>query len=581
MIEVSSRPVAGLAVAVLALTTLVAGCGRPTHPSDLGAGPSIGTLTSALDPSATGPAPEVPGARHGGTITVYAETTPNTFDPTDDYYVDAEEISKLVFRTPTQFTMRDGRPVLVPDLTDLGTASADQLTWTFKLRPGARYADGGAVTAADLAYSIERSFAHDVYPDGPTYQMTYFAGGDSYKGPYTSGAAYAGVAVPDPGTLVIHLRQPFADLPFYLSFPLFTPIPKDKDTRQEYQNRPQATGPYQFDRYTPGVELTLKKNPYWTPATDPARHQYPDSWDFKWGGAKLKTQQQVLDSAGPDAAALDYETVDASLLPQLTGSRADQLVKGESPCTSVLNLDSRKIPLEVRKAVAKAYPADQLFTAEGENTYVAQPASTIMPPSVPGWAKYPPLPDLTGTGKGDPAAARAMLAAAGKLGFALSWYYDNSKPVPQQMNQIQAGAFTVAGFTVKAIGVSTAELRRKLSDYDAPVNIGQAPPAWCSDWPTGGSWFPVLFQSHSITDGTSWGMLADPALDAEIDQVGALPQEERNQRWMALDQKIMALYAVIPRFYNKLAILVGTKVGGAEGDATLAMPLLQNLYVKG
>ena len=28
-------------------------------------------------------------------------------------------------------------------------------------------------------------------------------------------------------------------------------------------------------------ELVLEKNPYWDPATDPARTQYPDGYDFK------------------------------------------------------------------------------------------------------------------------------------------------------------------------------------------------------------------------------------------------------------------------------------------------------------
>src|SRR5204862_4582475 len=121
----------------------------------------------------------------------------------------------------------------------------------------------------------------------------------------------------------------------------------------------------------------------------------------RWGGAQVKNQQQVLDSNGADADALDYENVDASLVPQLAGPKAGQLVRGGSPCTSVLNLDSRKIPPDVRKAIARAYPADQLYTAEGLNDLVAQPASTIMPPSTPGFRRYTPLRDLTGTGRGD------------------------------------------------------------------------------------------------------------------------------------------------------------------------------------
>ena len=44
-----------------------------------------------------------------------------------------------------------------------------------------------------------------------------------------------------------------------------------------------------FDKYTPGTELTLKRNPNWDPNTDPARHNYPDGFHFKWGQDTVKT----------------------------------------------------------------------------------------------------------------------------------------------------------------------------------------------------------------------------------------------------------------------------------------------------
>jgi peptide/nickel transport system substrate-binding protein len=573
----------GRILAALAAVTCLAvsGCGGSRNgapgPSTTG---GIARDQTAVDPNAKGPAPDVPGARKGGLITVYAQTTPNTFDPTNVYYSDANQIAKLLFRTPTQILIRNGNPVLVPDLTDLGTVSADKLTWTFKMRGPVKYADGTDVKVEDIAYAIKRSFAHDVFAYGPAYQLNYFKDGDTYKGPYAAGESYAGVQTPDASTLVIRLARPFQDLPFYMTFPLFTPIPKAKDSRQNYGNNPLATGPYQIDSFTPGSRLQLKRNPHWDPATDPARHQYADGFDFRWGQDDVKTQQQVLNSRGPDAAALNYASVDASLLPQLTGDKATQLVTGPSPCTITFQLDSRKIPLEVRKAIAKAWPADQLFRAEGLNEHVAEPAATILPPSVPGYTKYPSWPDLTSTGPGDPAGAKRMLEAAGKVGFELSWYYDNTTPVGQQLSQIRAEALAKAGFTVKPVGVSTAELRAKTSDYQAPVNMGQGPQGWCSDWPTGGGWFPVLFKAKAVADGQSLGMLADPAIDADIDAIGALPAEAATARWGELDRKLMGMYLVIPRYYTKMAIVVGTRIGGAGADSSLGQPNYLNLYVK-
>lgn len=133
---------------------------------------------------------------------------------------------------------------------------------------------------------------------------------------------------------------------------------------------------------------------------------------------------------------------------------------------------------------------------------------------------------------------------------------------------------------MKPIGIATAEVRQKTSDYDAPVNLGQAPAGWCSDWPTGGSWFPVLFETHSVVDGQSFGMLGDAALDKQIDAVAELPADQATAKWGELDKQIMGLYAVLPRYYSKIANVIGTAIGGAEADGTFGMPFFQNMFVK-
>jgi peptide/nickel transport system substrate-binding protein len=477
--------------------------------------------------------------------------------------------------------VRNGQPVLVPDLTDLGTVSADKLTWTFKMTGQYKYEDGTDVKVDDIAYAIKRSFAHDVFPNGPTYQLGYFKDGDKYKGPYADGDTYAGVETQGTDTLIIHLAKPFSDLPFYMTFPMFTPIPKAKDTKQDYKNRPLSTGPYMFDQYTAGTALTLKKNPNWDPNTDPVRHQYADAWSFKWGSERVSAQQKVLNSSGDDANALEYDEIDASLIPQVTGDKANQVVKGESPCLYTLNIDTRKITdINVRKAIAKALPWDAISKAAGNNDYTAEPASTFLPPGVPGYNKYTPYPDLTGTGAGDADGAKKLLTDAGKVGFQLSWYYDNTKPIAQQVSNIRSDALTKAGFKVKAIGVATADLRAKISDYSAPVNLAQGPRGWCSDWPTGSSWLPVLFETHSIADGISWGFLQDAALDKKIEDVAILPTDQATGKWAALDQEIMGQYVALPWYYTKMAVIQGTNVGGAVGDATMGMPFFPDMYLK-
>src|SRR5687768_16357224 len=91
--------------ATAAAALVLAGCSSPSENNqgsgNTDTGKKITTQANAMDPNAKGPAEELPGAKRGGTIEVQAQTTPNTFDPTDIYYVDSNEIGKLLFRTPT------------------------------------------------------------------------------------------------------------------------------------------------------------------------------------------------------------------------------------------------------------------------------------------------------------------------------------------------------------------------------------------------------------------------------------------------------------------------------------------------
>jgi peptide/nickel transport system substrate-binding protein len=566
----------------------VAACGSPSSSNNSGGGTAQqgSTQEKATDPTAVGPAKEVDGAKKGGTVTVLSDVTPDTFDPTNIYYVDGNQIGKLMYRALTQYRLdeKTGKPVLVPDLAaDLGTKSADGLTWTFKLKTGIKYSDGSPVKAEDYAYAIKRSFAHDLYDAGPTYQIQFFKDGEKYKGPYASGDNYSGVETPDDSTLVIHLAKKFDDLPFYAAFPMFTPIPKAKDTKKNYEQHPLATGPYQVASYTPGTELKLSKNPNWDPATDPVRHQYVDGWDFKFGQDLIKAQRQVLASSGPDANAMSYTNLDVSLLPEVKDE--SQLIKGDGPCTITLPMDTRKIPLDVRKLVAEAYPYDSWRKVAGLNPNDDPPASTILPRAVPGFEKYE-LPGLTGTGKGaeDPAVAadvKAKLHALGKDNFELSQYYSIDDKIATNVMSLRKQVFEKAGFKYKAIGVPKAKLRTYVGNQDAPVNLGKSPAGWCSDWPSGTSWFPVLFKSDAIALGNSIGQLSDPKLDADIDRVAAMEPNQQLKEWGKIDKQIMENYLpLLPLYYSASNFPIGKNLGHVVNDMTQGMPEFTSIYLK-
>ncbi|WP_328522717.1 ABC transporter substrate-binding protein [Kribbella sp. NBC_00359] len=579
-------------ITAVAATVMLAAaaCGSPSSNSGTtsgGQGNLGGAQKKATDPTAKGPAADVDGAKKGGTVTVLSDVTPDTFDPTNIYYVDGNQISKLMARTLTQYRLDgpDHTPVLVPDLAeDLGTKSEDGLTWTFKLKKGIKYMDGSPVKAEDFAYSIKRSFAHDLYDAGPAYQIQFFKDGDKYKGPYGSnGSNYSGVETPDENTLVIHLAKKFDDLPYFAAFPMFTPIPQAKDTQKNYEQHPMTTGPYKVDSYLPGTELKLSRNTNWDPATDPVRHQYVDSWDFKFAQDTIKAQRQVLASNGPDANTMNYSNLDVSLLPEVKDQ--SQLVKGPSPCNIMYTMDTRKIPLEVRKLIAKAYPYDSWRKVAGLNPTDDPPASTILPPAVPGFEKFE-LPGLNGTGPGaqNDAVAKEVkdeLAKLGKSNFELQWYYSIDDTISTHASQLRQQVFEKAGFKVRPIGVPKAKIRTFTGNQDAPVNIGKNPTGWCSDWPSASSWFPVLFRSDALALGNSVGQLQDKALDAKIDAITAKAPNDQLKEWSKIDKDILENYLpAIPLYYSATNSPIGTNIGHAINDPTQGMPEFTSIYLK-
>jgi peptide/nickel transport system substrate-binding protein len=577
-----TRVVAAAAVATMG----VAACGSPSA-NNAGGGQTSGGDTAkaaaAFLPDAKGPAPEIAGAKKGGTLIISYAAAPETMDPSANYYQDTNGILKLTNRSLTAFALRAGKTVLVPDLaTDLGQVSADKLTWTFKLKPGMKYEDGTPVVAGDIAYAAARSLAHEELPGGPTYQDEFLKGGDTYKGPYKDPAAkFAGAEAPDAQTVVFHLAKPMQSFPYFASFTQFSPIPKAKDNKDQYTNHPMATGPYMFKSYTKGEALTLVKNPNWDPASDAARHQFPDSIVFKFATDTVQVQNAILASNGADAATLNWDGVDATLVDQVKpgGPKEKQLVVGGGPCVSYFNLDTRKIPFDVRMAIAVAYPYDQINKATGQTPLSYSPASTISAPEIPGMTQYK-LPYATGAGKGDPVAAKALLTKAGKVGFEISYYYSSDRPTSAAANEVRKQALTDAGFVVKPIGMPRTEARKKIADPNAPVNTGQGPAGWCYDWPAGDSIIPPIMSSKVLLSGQSVGFLSDAKVDADINRIMGLKIEEQGVEWAKLDKDIMTrLLPCLPTTYSKENYLFGTKVHNVVNDVNIGLPDISGIWV--
>ncbi|MFC6704588.1 ABC transporter substrate-binding protein [Flexivirga alba] len=520
---------------------------------------------AASDAGLQGPAPAVPGAKKGGTLYLDDSSNPPTMDPSGIYYTDSGLIAaQYLFRALTQYKVVHGQQVLVPDLaTNVGTQSADGLTWTFKIKPGLKYSDGSPVKIEDFAYAIKRSFATEsVAADGTTYQMQYLKGGNTYKGPFKQPKAnFPGVTTQGNDTLVFHLTQKMPSFNYFASFPQFSPIPQSKDTKNDYQKHPLTTGPYEVSTYNIGQKLVLTRNPNWAPASDPVRHNYPDKIQVNFSISNLPSQQRILANSGIGADTINIGALDASLASQVTGAKKNQFVIGPGSCVMYVEMDDRKIPLDIRKAIAYAWPFNEIRKAGGLSNLAYQPATTFDAPSLQGYKKYPALPYAKGQGNGDPAKAKAMLKKANKLGFQLSYYYISDDPAKVAANNARKAGLEKAGFTVKDIPLAKAEYTKKIGEGNAPVNMGQGTPGWCYDWPTGDSVYPVLFNGAYIDQGGGVGMFKNAAVNAQMAKTSAMDPAKAAPKWAALDQELMTKYfPSLPDYYTMSTLTFGRNV---------------------
>jgi len=573
-------------LATAALMTLAA-CGGgsgngggPTSEETLGEGGNAG---SGKNPDAEAPREVPDGATEGGTFTVLTNQVPSTLDPTQAYYTDSTAIlSDLVTRSLTQYVYDEetNDMVLIPDMaTDLGRPNEDNTEWTFTLREGLKYEDGTDVKAEDVAYAIKRSFAIEELPDGPTYQTTFFLDGDKYKGPFQDGDDYAGVEV-NGMDITIKMRRPFSDMDYYASFPAFTAIPQEKDDPANYGKHPLATGPYKFADYKPGSSLTLEKNEHWDPNTDPGRIQTVDGWEFRFGEDSSKLENVIINDNGSAQTTLTYDNVTPAGYRAIQEDK-DRLVRGTSPCTYMWFLDMTKIKdMKVRQAIGYAFPYRSYWKASGEIEGVTRvPGTSILPPGTAGRVEYDPL-GIEGVNT-DPQRAKELLAEAGAEGYEIKFLFatDDALSVAGK-NEIVKG-LEEAGFKATPIASTQETIRTDRTDYDSPINVRSS--GWCSDWPSGGSWFPAqwageLVGLEGMPNPTN---LDDPKVNAEINRIlDELPPEEAAGAWGELDKMIgEEIYPSVNLGYSGTAMIHGSKVAGMANDNVRGMPTFGLMYI--
>jgi peptide/nickel transport system substrate-binding protein len=570
-------------MALVALA-LLAGCTKNTGDSG-GAGTTDGASaagTVTVVDNATGPAPAVAGAKPGGKITVYFLADFDHLDPAQNFIAQQQVATRLIYRGLTAFReYADGRRELVGDLaTNTGVTTDGGKTWTYTLRDGITYEDGRPITSQDIAYGIARSFS-PALPNGAKYIQQWLVNdikyNATYKGPYDGGAQMPpNVETPDAKTIVFKFAVAHPDMPYAGTLATSTPVPKDKDTKVDYDNRPFASGPYKIAAYERGQRLVFVKNDKWNPTSDPIRHQYPDTIQFVFNPNGALLSERVLADQGEDAAAVLWAAVTPDVLPRVMNDSAARArtVRGPSIYVWYLAINNLRVPdLTVRQALNFGFDRAGFVKLYGAD--YGDPATTILSPSVAGYSAYNAY---DGGAAGDTTKARAML---GGKKVPLVYAYVNT-PRQQKFAAFIKANLDAAGFAITLQPQPGDQFITTIAKKDNPYHLYLQ--GWGADWPSGSTVIPPLFDGRSIqAEGNqNFTYFNDAAVNAHIDSIMAEPDlAKAAPMWGALDRLILEKHApVVPVFYQKWLGLFGSKVGGAYVSPSYGTTGLDNIFVK-
>lgn len=504
-----------------------------------------------------------PSDRRGGTLRLASSADVDSLDPARTYYVWVWLLQRMLNRTLMAYPTDPGPAGLtpVPDLAEgPGQVADGGRTWTYRLRPGLRYDDGAPITSADVRHAVQRIFAQDVLPGGPTYLIPLLDDpARPYPGPYRSPEPLRSIRTPDEHTIVFHLNRPFSDFDHLMAQPCTAPVPQRADTGADYGSAPRSSGPYRVAVHRPGTFLHLERNPHWDPATDPVRPALPDRVELTIGMDVDDLDTRLIDGEfdiNLEGRGLQHAAQHRVMADGVLRSRTD------NPRTSFLHFVSIQphIPpfgdVHARRAVHHAADKILLQEARGGPVTGGDLTTALFPPRLPAHQDldlYPTGPDL----RGDLDAARAELRAAG---------------LPDGFEAVigtQRGKFRlVADALVESVARVGIRLTVKELDVATYFSLGAGHPEtirrhrlglivtdWGADFPTEYGFLAPLVDGRQIKPGGgNWNIseLDDPYVNDLIDQsLTTTDPGERARQWRAVEHRVMEHAVMLPLVHDK------------------------------
>lgn len=454
------------------------------------------------------------------TFTFAASSDPASLDPAFASDGESFRVARQIFEglVGTEPGTADPAPLLA----ESWDVSEDGLEYTFNLVDGVTFHDGTDFNAEAVCYNFDRwnNFTGVAATESLSYYWLKVNGGYASDG----NGKYRSCSASDATTAVITLGSPLPELVAALSLPAFSiqsPAALQEYNADDVQGQsdapvlpeyatghPTGTGPFTFDSWSPGENVTLSANPdYWGDKGEVTRVVFP-----------------IIDDSTARRQALEAGDIDGYDLVAPGDVQALQDAGFEIANREAFNIlylgMNQAVPaladIRVRQALAHAVNREALVTATlPEGTEVA---TNFVPPSVLGWNADVQTYDFNQD------QARTLLAEAGFTEanpLTLNFTYPTNvsrpyMPTPEQVFERIAADLEDVGVTVEATPLpwSPDYLDRIQGGPDHGLHLL----GWTGDYNDTYNFIGVFFGQQS----PEWGF-DNPELFTQINDARVLP----------------------------------------------------------
>ena len=472
---------------------------------------------------------------------------PDSLDPQRAQGLSAQQVLRDLFEG---LVRDDADGKLVPAAAERFEISADGLVYHFYLRPGASFADGSSLTAADFVYSFERAL--DPLTTAPyAAVLTPILGAPERLA--GKGKSALGVRAISPNLLEIRLSAARSDFLRRLAMPIAMPLKRSAieqhGTAFTRAGRLVGNGAYRLAEWTPQSTLLLERNAHYRNAAAVAieRVRYHVTEDASQELKRYASGELHLTESLPPGQA-----------ERLRAQYPHELVIAPAFASFFLGYNLRHPLLrgapELREALSLAIDREILvryITGNGERAaYEIVPKATGAAGAQLSWADWTPVRRH--------ARARELYAGAG-------YGHDQPLQIELRYNTSLVNrrlALAIASMWKEVLGVDT---RLRNEDWKVFVQNRRAGivtqvfrAGWFADYADPLNFLEPFASAHALNASA----YADPDFDTALSTAAGSRGAERERALQTAEQRLLDAHALIPLYHYTTKHLVSRSVCG-------------------